>query len=247
MAFIAVLLSDSPLEKGGSWRMPLIRAACGATAMALVGLLMSRISISIGLAEFAENKGLELTTEVMRTGVYVSLFIAVNIGLLVFVLCMIAAVAERYTAGARCLADQYIDIITRQGPEFCVFFDDSGVASLLVPSQGDVTNAPLLCRGHWQLFPEGTAVVWDYEADEHRCKAGNYGLISSYGNAMIYEGFAQQFSGRADFFGQVRLRTDVRSTVMRFRPAATTVAASVLAPRNWPDALKPSVKREHAI
>jgi hypothetical protein len=210
--------------------------------MALVGLLTARLSISISVAEFAANNK-ELTLRNDVTGI-VSLFIASQIGLLVFVLCIIAQVAERYTAKARCFAGRYIDVITRQGPEFCIFLDEDGVASLLSPNQGDVNTAPLLCRGQWQLFPEGTAVKWDAESVEPCCKAGGYGLISSYGDSLIYEGFAEQFSDRADFFAQVRLRTSFKSTVKPFRPAAILSRVGALVSAGSSNALEPAVRRE---
>jgi len=247
MAFIAVMLADSPLENNGSWRTTLIRALGGAMAMALVGLLMARLSISIGIPQFAAKQGLVAVPDVVNeTARYVSLFIAAQIGLLVFVLCIIIQVAERYTAKARCFAGQYIDVITRQGPEFSIFLDEGGVASLLSANRGDVSTAPLLCRGQWQLFPEGTAVKWDAESVEPCCKAGGYGLISSYGDSLIYEGFAEQFSGRADFFAQVRLRTSFKSTAKPFRPAAILSRVGALVSAGSSNALEPAARREPA-
>jgi hypothetical protein len=94
MALISVLLSDSRLSEGGFLRCALLRAAYGAAAMAVVGFLTSEMSVSSAIGAAPSN--------VMQVGHYLSLFIAFLIGLFAFVLCVIAQVAERYTARARC-------------------------------------------------------------------------------------------------------------------------------------------------
>src|SRR5262245_2206464 len=183
IAVIAVTLSDSRLSEGGFWRGALRRSLYGAAVMALVGFLTSQLNYSTGI--FAAG---EVPEEVRRAGDYVSLYIAGQIALLVGVLCVIVQVAELYTDRSRSFAGKYIDAVTRQGPIFGVFFDPSGKATLFDAREGNSGSAPVLCRGRWQQFPEGTAVKWDTEAGADHCKAGDFGLLSSYGDSLIYEG-----------------------------------------------------------
>jgi uncharacterized membrane protein len=262
MAFIAVFLSDSPPQKNNFWQTALIRAAYGAIAMALVGFFMSDVVVSTTLKSFAEGR--QLPASVTQVSVYVQLFIASQIAVLTFVLCIVMQVAERYTARARCLAGQQIDIITRQGPEFRIAFDRAGEASMLPAKESNGASAPL-CRGQWQLFPEGTAVKWNVDAGESGIRAGSFGLISSCGDSMIYEGYAEQFAGRPDFLGQVRLRAngnvtaapteppapapagDKTAAAPAGRPAPAMAAVAALAPRHWRKALKPNAHRKPAL
>ena len=46
---------------------------------------------------------------------------------------------------------------------------------------------------------------WTTGKEGIRRKAGAFGLISAYGNSLIYEGYAERFSGAAEFTAQVRL------------------------------------------
>jgi hypothetical protein len=153
---------------------------------------------------------------VIRLGIYLSLFIAAQIGLFVFVLCVIAQVAERHSTRARCFVGQCVEVTSRQGPEFRMYFDATGAASLFLCAEGP---APLQWRGRWQLFPEGTAVEWSI-ADEN-CKAGRFGLISWYGDSLIYEGYGEGFAGTADFLGQVHVRS-IEGNMIRFHDPAFT-------------------------
>jgi len=116
--------------------------------MTLIGFLTSRLNISKRLAAFATSKGLELTNEVLRSGTYTSLFIAAQIGLFAFVLCVIAQVAERYiTRGRSSSAGKHVDLITRQGPEFSIFLDESGEASLFAANRTEQYVAATGCGG----------------------------------------------------------------------------------------------------
>src|SRR6185312_14175322 len=133
-------------------------------------------------------------------------------------LCIAIQVVERYMARARHFAGRSLEAVTRQGPEFCMLFDQGGAAHLFVPRAGRLDAASALCHGEWQDFPEGTAVRWDVESAVDRCKSGNFGLICSYGNSIIYEGYADQCSGTADFVGQVRFRNGTGNPVKQMRP-----------------------------
>ena len=219
MALIAVVMSDNRSTESKFWQSAIGRAAIGASAMALVGFLTSQLSVSNGIASFAASHQLQVSGQVTRTGIYVSLFIAAQIGVFVLVLCTLVQVSERYTAKGGRFAGQTIEAVTRQGPEFCVLFADAGAAYLFAPAHGGVDTAPALCRGQWQEFPEGTAVRWTIESGGSSCKGGNFGLICSYGNSFIYEGYSDRFSGTAEFVAQVRVRSEASGVVRQLRPA----------------------------
>lgn len=220
MACASVALSDSRFKNGGFWRAAPGRAACGAAAMAIVGFFTGELSVSGVIAAANDSLG-DAPATVLKAGHYLSGFIAAQIGLFAFVLCIIAQVAERYTARARCFAGQCVEVATRQGTEFRMFFDADGSASLLSRDQGDA--APRQWQGQWQLFPEGTAVRWNI-ADGETCKAGAFGLISWYGDSLIYEGYTEGFAGTADFVGQVHVRPGMEGSRNRAREAL--IAAS---------------------
>ena len=159
---------------------------------------------------FAEAKQMELNSDVLRTGIYTSLFIAAQIGLLAFVLCVIAQVAERYITRGRSSAGNYVDLTTRQGPEFSIFLDKSGEALLLAASKERPSATALSRRGQWQLFPEGTAMRWSASSEEGHCRIGDFGLICRCGDGVVYEGYVGQFSARKKpvFDARVDVRSD---------------------------------------
>jgi hypothetical protein len=98
-----------------------------------------------------------------------------------------------------------------------MFFDPAGAALLLAAEAEGADRERILCRGRWQQFPEGTAIKWDANTDQCRCDAGDFGLISSYGNSLIYEGFADQFSRTADFTAQAQIRANGKHIVSEVR------------------------------
>lgn len=157
----------------------MVHSTVGALIMTVTGYLMSSLVISRSLVDFAAGKQLVLTDEVLRTGNYTSLFIGVLIGLFAFVLYVIAQVAERYVTRARLSAVKHVDLITVQGPEFSLFLEKSGEASLFA-ANCEVSNSETASRrGQWQLFPEGAAMKWSagrqpYQADrsQGRCQHG---------------------------------------------------------------------------
>jgi len=206
MGLIAITLSDSHTKEETFWRNALRRSAYGACVMAVIGFLTSQLSITTAIDGYANARGLDITTRVTHTGLYLSFFIAAQIGLFAFALCVIAQVAERYTARARCFSGQHVEVVTRQGTEFRMYFDPDGTASLFLGVHKH--DAPTQWRGRWQLFPEGTAIKWSTADDESHCASGEFGLISWYGDSLIYEGYFEEFAGTPDFVGQVRPRSE---------------------------------------
>jgi hypothetical protein len=246
MGLIAITLSDSHTKEETFWRDALRRAAYGAGAMAVIGFVTSQLSITNAIDGYANARGLDITTQVTRTGLYLSFFIAAQIGLFAFALCVIAQVAERYTARARCFSGQHVEVVTRQGTEFRMYFDPDGTASLFPGvHKGDVLTQ---WRGRWQLFPEGTAIKWSNADDESHCAAGEFGLISWYGDSLIYEGYIEGFAGTPDFIGQVRA-TPESGAVRRRRGVRSRGDGPTLAPTgaDTPGRVLTIAGRERAI
>jgi hypothetical protein len=221
MSFIAVALSDSRTSDEPFWRGAFGRAACAASAMAVVGFLTGGLSIWTGITAFANKSqpALDISSAVIWTGLWLSLFIAFSIGLFVFVLCLVAQFAERKTGKNLSLAGKAVGATARQQPVFSIVFDETRTASLFDPTQVDLRPAFALCQGEWQLFPEGTAVRWESQPNQDCPYAGSFGLISSYGDSLIYEGFAGRFSGKADFVAQVHERLNGASGAAQVREA----------------------------
>src|SRR5262249_46462458 len=115
MALISVALSDTPAKEGGFWRAAFVRAAYGVAAMAVVGFFTSELSVSTAIRAASQSLG-EPSGQVVRVGHSLSFFIAAQIGLFAFVLCVIAQVAERYITRTRCFAGRCIEVATRHGP-----------------------------------------------------------------------------------------------------------------------------------
>jgi hypothetical protein len=245
LPFIAIVLVDTPVERRHFWRTVLVRAGCGAIVMALIALPMSGLSISNGIETFAKKENLGIPAGVNDVGLYVSLFIASQISILVFALCVVIQVAERYTARTPRLAGRHIDVVTRQGPEFSIYFDDTGEASMLA-RRNDAATAPTLCRGQWQTFPEGVAVRWDTEAGVPKV-AGSAGLISSCGDSMIYEGYLDQISGKADCFAQVRIRRGSEQAAAPPIPTVRPAPAGTIVSTHFPQPLAPAEPIKPAI
>lgn len=196
MALIAVVLSDADLgDERLRWRKIMVRSLCGGLVMGLVAYVDSRMIVYFWISG--------APAEVIKVGRHLSLFHAAQIGLFAAVLCGIVQVSELYTARARSLVGKRLKAVTWQGPMFCMSFDPAGQAALLSTNGSGAPHA--LCQGEWQQFPEGTAVKWTTGKEEIRRKAGAFGLISAYGDSLIYEGYAERFSGAAEFTAQVHL------------------------------------------
>jgi hypothetical protein len=159
-----------------------------------------------------------------------SLFIAAQIGLVTVVLCVIVQMSELYTDRARSFAGKYIEASTRQGRLFYILLKRDRTACLLTPNGGGVKSSAVVCQGHWQQFPEGTAVKGDSEGDD-RGKAGCFGLMSAFGDALIYEGYTERLSGTPDFVLQLNVLTSVDTSTKQPSPAERL-------PRTEPPALK---------
>ena len=220
MALVAVTLSDGPLEKKRFSHVTIVRAAYGGAAMTVVGFLTAEVSVFAAI-------GASPPDEVARAGHYLCLFIAALIGLFALVLCIIAQVAERYTARARCLAGQSIEVSTRQGAEFRVFFQPDGTAFLVSYRRCERYRTPMRWHGEWQHFPEGTAVKWNIPEGES-CRAGEFGLISWYGDLLIYEGYAEDFGRTPDFLGQVHVLSNTMGGMSTLYETARSVTVSTL-------------------
>jgi hypothetical protein len=121
-----------------------------------------------------------------------------------------------------------------------MYFDATGTASLFPRAQGDRNAAPVQWRGQWQLFPEGTAMKWNI-AEGETCKAGEFGLISWYGDSLIYEGYVEGFAGTADFVGQICVRSSTEGGMNPLLEAARAVASGALPATSRPDAPQPAL------
>ena len=93
-----------------------------------------------------------------------------------------------------------------------------GTACLLPPDGANLKDSAAVCRGHWQQFPEGTAVKWDRE-DDCCGNAGGFGLISAFGDSLIYEAYPERFSGTPAFFAQLNVRTHTETRTNQSSPA----------------------------
>lgn len=208
IAAIALWLSDSRLgTEQPSFSRVFGRAEAGSLVMMAVGYLTSSIAY-------------RNVHDVGTATVYMSLFIAVQIGLVTLVLCVVVQISELYTDGARSFVGKCIDGSTRQGRQFCMILNKDGTARLHRPKDGGVKNSAVLCHGKWQRFPEGTAVKWDSEGDDC-AKAGGFGLISAFGDSLIYEGYKERFSGRPDFVVQLNVRTGADTNANQSAPTQT--------------------------
>ena len=203
MAFIAILLSDAQLKYDGSWlRKVLTRACYGALVMGVVGFLTSTLILWNGIESYAVKHGLEVTSKVEKARLLLALYLAAQISLVALALCVIIQVRELYTGRSRSLAGRQMRAVTVQGPMFYISLDVDGKAVLSDSAKG----AAVLCEGQWQQFPEGTVIKWIAPSDVSS-KAGNVGLISTYGDSLIYEGYVDGFAGTAQFIFQIHLLT----------------------------------------
>ncbi|MCP3467906.1 MULTISPECIES: hypothetical protein [unclassified Bradyrhizobium] len=216
IAGVALWLGDSPVQDARpSWTRILGRAVVGALVMMAAGFFTS------SLAQPAVR-------QVGIASIYMSLFVAMQIGLVAFVLCIIVQISELYTDRGRSFAGQFIEASSRQGRLFSMYLHRDGTACLLSPNGGGLKSSAVRCQGHWQQFPEGTAVRWDGEGDA--CgKAGGFGLMSAFGDSLIYEAYAERFSGTPDFVAQLNMRASVDTT----RPSPAPDPSRGIQPSAW--------------
>lgn len=190
IAAIALWLSDSAIpDQRVSYRNMFGQAVIGGLVMAMVGDVTSHIA-------FRDAKDFGMTN------LYLDGFIGTQIGLITVVLFVIVQLSTLYADSARSFVGKRIEALTRQGRQFCIALERDGSATLMKPNG---TTPDIACRGHWQQFPEGTAVKWDTQ-DESCKKAGSYGLMSSFGDSLIYEGYAERFAGIPDSVLQLNIR-----------------------------------------
>jgi hypothetical protein len=226
MAFIAVAVSDTQVIDDRSWRRRIIvNALCGAAVMVLVGFLNSQVVISNLLkAQAGENSLVPKNVE--DAGLYLSLFLAAQMGLIALILCVLIQVVERFRMRPQSIAGKYLKVLTRQGLTFSMFFDSSGKTSLLSEGDAGVEAPQEIRRGRWQHFPEGTAVRWGGRPAGDSDNIGDFGLISGCGGSVIYEGYKDHFFGEAEFIAQVQIKNDELDALRPVTTSATEVAAS---------------------
>ncbi|MFY9733747.1 MAG: hypothetical protein WAL02_01240 [Rhodoplanes sp.] len=229
MAFIAVAVSDTQVIDDGSWRRRIIvNALCGAAVMVLVGFLISQLVISNLLKAQAGANSL-VPKNVEDAGLYLSLFLAAQIGFIVLILCLLFQVFERFRMRPQSIAGKYLKVVTRQGLTFSMLFEPSGQASLLAETGAGVEAPQEIRQGRWQHFPEGTAVKWSGGPAGDSDHIGDFGLISGCGGSVIYEGYKDHFFGEAEFIAQVQIKSGEMGTLQSQRPltaSATGVTAS---------------------
>lgn len=229
MAFIAVAVSDTQVIDGRSWwRKMIVNSVCGASVMILVGFLIGHIVISSRIKAVASPDAF-IPPDVAAAGFNLSLFLAFQIGLIVFILCLLIQLVERYRMRPRSIAGKYLRVLTRQGPAFSVFFDPSGKASLLSEAEAGNEAQQEIRQGRWQHFPEGTAVKWGGRLPGDGGTLGDFGLISGCGGSVIYEGYDDHFFGEAEFVAQVQVRNDAAGAP-HLQRSVTTSAVEVAAP-----------------
>lgn len=229
MAFIAVAVADTQVIDDRSWRRKIVvNAVYGAAVMVLVGFLNSQVVISNVLKDHAGGN-IPVPANVEDAAFYLSLFLAAQIGLITLILCVLIQMVEHYRMRPQSIAGKYLNVVTRQGLAFSMFFDPSGKASLL-PEGNAGAEAPQETRqGRWQQFPEGAAVKWGGGLAGDSDHIGDFGLISRCGGSVIYEGYKDHFFGEAEFIAQVQIKNDELDALRLQRPAtvsATEVAAS---------------------
>lgn len=211
MATVAVTLSDTQLTDERRWlRRTLVNAAIGATIMTVVGFLCAYIVITAKIAAYASKINYaanDIPAAIAIAGTYLDLFIALQIGVIAFILCWFIQVFERYRTRVRSFAGRRVTIATRQGPTSVMTFDGSGKAAIVPMLPVDEPGmAQQIREGRWQHFPEGTAVKWSVsDAGGGEVSAGRFGLISGLGGSLIYEGYADHFIGEPEFIAQVQV------------------------------------------
>jgi hypothetical protein len=196
--------------------------------MILVGFLISQLAISSRIKAVVSPDVL-IPPDVAAAGFNLSLFLAFQIGLIVFILCLLIQLVERYRMRPRAIAGKHLRVLTRQGPAFLVFFDPSGKASLLSEAEAGDEAQQEIRLGRWQHFPEGTAVRWSSRPPGDGGKIGDFGLISGCGGSVIYEGYDDHFFGEAEFIAQVHFKSDAAGAP-HLQRSVTTSAVEVAAP-----------------
>jgi hypothetical protein len=211
MGFIAVWFSDSQFGDGRlQWRTILVRSIYGALGMAFMGFLTTHLHVFT----IVQGSMVDVPNGVRTATLYWSLFLGLQIALIALVLCIIVQLAELYSRRTRLLAGQLLWAVTRQGPVFSAIFRANGHATLFGAGAQQTKPGPFVADGEWQQFPEGIAVRWQPGTDGTHCSAGDFGLISKFGDSLIYEGFSDQFGGEADFVAQIEIRASA-STARR--------------------------------
>jgi hypothetical protein len=173
--------------------------------MGLMGFFVGHFVVTNKINEFAANSALDLKLypEISPAKWYFSLFIAGQVWFLVFVLCIIVQIAEHLSLIAKSLRGKQIEVRMRDDVRYRIVFHNSGQAKLTSAYDGNL-NVPSR-NGIWLQFPEGTAIKWSYQHDGQARREADFGLVSTYGDSMIYEGYVSSFGRSPDIVAQVRL------------------------------------------
>lgn len=174
MAAVVVSLSDARFGSQEIWRKRIaINAFVGALVMTVVGFINTELVVSDLVAQHAA--GAELPQEVKKVEYLVDTFIAFNIGVIAFILCIIVQLFEVKRMRVLFLEGKRLAIVTRQGPIFNVALGPNKKALLITAPQrdGGVPRNPI--EGRFQQFPEGIAVEWNGANEQ---VGGRIGVIS---------------------------------------------------------------------
>jgi hypothetical protein len=218
MSLISLWLVDTDL-KVLDRRMAVLSVA-GGCIMALIGLCVAFLSVKTTMHGFASLHQLEATDPVQSAVLKVSIFIAVQIGIIATLLCAVVLISQFLISKAQRLCAYTWTATTFRGALFTIVLDRGGSARL-APLGAGCANA---CRspreGRWMSFPEGTVVRWS-EPDAGS-RDPTVGIFACSEGSLVYEEYAGEIADDPMSVAHLERRSAYEPASLEVRDVLTT-------------------------
>jgi hypothetical protein len=191
MSLICLWLVDVDLKELDT-RVAIL-SAVGGCFMAIIGVCTAFYSVKTTAVLFAAQHQLTINDMVQDTILKVSIFIAVQIGIITTLLCAVVQISHFFISKAQSLCGNALTMATFRGTPFTIKLDRGGSAQFESAGCANAATSPR--NGRWMRFPEGTVVRWDERTSGIRDTT--IGIFTCSEGDLVYEEYDGDIAGDA--------------------------------------------------
>jgi hypothetical protein len=159
-------------------------------------------------------------SELQDAVIKVSIFIAVQIGLITTLLCAVVLISQYLISREQCLCGSAWIARTFRGALFTVLLDRGGSARLVPQGAGSANACRSPREGRWISFPEGTVVRWSEPGTD--TGDATVGIFSCSEGDLVYEEYAGEIADDPISVAHLERRAAYEPASLEVRDVLTT-------------------------
>ena len=194
-------------------------SVAGGCVMAVIGLCTALYSIKTTVQLYAGEHHLNMS-ELQDAVIKVSIFIAVQIGLVTTLLCAVVLISQYLISREQCLCGSAWIARTFRGALFTVLLDRGGSARLVPQGAGSANACRSPREGRWISFPEGTVVRWSEPGTD--TGDATVGIFSCSEGDLVYEEYAGEIADDPISVAHLERRAAYEPASLEVRDVLTT-------------------------